>query len=192
MGGGCPPRRARRRPGDRHARRAEVERLRQHVDAGLDEVTPGGITPREATPRAPPAVEATLHESPTGGVTPGDSTSDESTPRAPREARSRAVKPDGDERGFYSVRDVTSFEVMSTVRDALELREKGDGPLSCRGTHSFLGYTVSRTERLVARRTVRRMRGRLKAAVRAGGAVTDADRRRIATELPALLRGLVL
>ncbi|MEZ4434239.1 MAG: helix-turn-helix domain-containing protein [bacterium] len=54
------------------ARQDEVERLRDHIDAALDEVTPGG-------------------------------------------------------RGYYSVRDVKSFEVMSTVRDALERIERVDG-----------------------------------------------------------------
>lgn len=83
----------------RDARRAEVERLRQHVDAALDEVTPGGDRPDESARREP-------------------------IRRSPRAARSRAVTPDDEERGFYSVRDVTSFEVMSTVRDALERREE--------------------------------------------------------------------
>lgn len=97
----------------------------------------------------------------------------------------------GDRRGLLQ-KQAEAITAWLGEHRRVELREKGDGPLSCRGTHTFLGYTVSRTERRVARRTVRRMRGRLKAAVRAGGAVTEADQRRIATELRAHLRGLVL
>ncbi len=96
----------------------------------------------------------------------------------------------GDRRGELRAQATEAAAWLAAHR-RLELREKGAGPMSTRGSFTFLGYTVSRSERRVARRTVQRMRGRLKATVRAGGAGEDERQADVADALRANVRGLI-
>ena len=72
---------------------------------------------------------------------------------------------------------------------ALEVRVKGGGPLSTRGTHRFLGYTCSRGVRRVSGPTLRRAASRVAKATRdgAGEAAVEAAATGLRTALPGFV-----
>lgn len=96
----------------------------------------------------------------------------------------------GDDRARLREQAADVIEWLGRER-RLTLRVKGGGPLSTRHAHTFLGYTVTRDARRVARRTVRRVRGRLKHAVRSGAAGDMEQHAAIAEQTRAIIKGLV-
>lgn len=75
------------------------------------------------------------------------------------------------------------------VHRRLPTRVAGTQAQKTRGWHRFLGYTVSREARRVSSPTVRRLRGRLKAVLRAGPEEVDGSD--IEERLRATVKGLV-
>ncbi|MEM7246744.1 MAG: reverse transcriptase domain-containing protein [Acidobacteriota bacterium] len=91
----------------------------------------------------------------------------------------------GDRRGLLGEQAGACSEWLSKER-SLVVHPGGGHPASTRQTFRFLGHVVSRMERRVGARTLRRLMGKLKAATRDGELSAEAIEQRVASALGAV------